>query len=409
MPIFEYSGKNGMGRMMTGEVTAATSQEAVHMLRRQELFVTRLQEKVEGPSQPKETQTRWLFTQRVGSKELVGFTHQLATLIRAGVPLLECLDLLGSEMSSPQFKQVLQGIREKVEGGSFLAQALSRYPDIFPPIYLSLVEVGESTGRLDESLTQLAQYLEKQTRLRAKILSALAYPALLVGVALSVLVFLCVWVVPMFSELFSEMGESLPWLTLVVISLAEGLRDYGVLVLVLGGLMLWGARGLLQNPGIREIKDATLLTTPILGSVLRKAAVVRVARTLGSLVQHGLPLLQAVDLTRGVIGNAALERGLHQALKQVEQGVPLSEALRAQGPGLFPGMMIQMIKVGESTGSMDGMLGKIADLFEQEVDRSIATMTALVEPAIILVVGSAIAVVVIAMYLPIFSMGSIIG
>ncbi|MGD9850520.1 MAG: type II secretion system F family protein [Nitrospirales bacterium] len=409
MPIFEYSGKNGMGRMMTGEVMAATSQEAVHMLRRQELFVTRLQEKVDGPSQPKETQTRWPFIQRISSKELVGFTHQLATLIRAGVPLLECLDMLGSEMSSPRFKQVLQGIRENVEGGSFLAQALSRYPDIFPPIYLSLVEVGESTGRLDESLTQLAEYLEKQTRLRAKILSALAYPALLVGVALSVLVFLCVWVVPMFSELFSEMGESLPWLTLVVISLAEGLRDYGVLVLVLGGLILWGAKGLLQNPGIREIKDATLLTTPILGSVLQKAAVVRVARTLGSLVQHGLPLLQAVDLTRGVIGNAALERGLRNALKQVEQGVPLSEALRAQGPGLFPGMMIQMIKVGESTGSMDGMLGKIADLFEQEVDRSIATMTALVEPAIILVVGSAIAVVVIAMYLPIFSMGSIIG
>ena len=409
MPTFEYSGKTDVGRMMTGEVIASTAQEAVHMLRRQELFITRLEEKVTDSSGPKNTPAGWSFTRRVSSKELVGFTHQLATLIRAGVPLLECLDLLSSEAVSPRFRQVLHMIREKVEGGSFLAKALSHYPDIFPPIYVSLVEVGESTGRLDESLTQLAQYLEKQTRLRAKILSALAYPALLVSVALGVLVFLCVWVVPLFSELFSEMGEALPWLTLVVISLAEGLRDYGLLVIVLGGLILWGIRGLLQSPGIREKQDAILLTIPVLGPVLRKAAVVRVARTLGSLVQHGLPLLQAVDLTRGVIGNVALERGLHQALKQVEQGMPLSEALRAQGPGLFPGMMTQMIKVGESTGSMDGMLGKIADLFEQEVDRSIATMTALVEPAIILLVGSAIAVVVIAMYLPIFSMGSIIG
>lgn len=409
MPTFEYSGKNSAGHMMTGEVMAATSQEAVHMLRRQELFITRLQEKVNDSSRPKDTPAGWPFIQRVSGKEVVGFTHQLATLIRSGVPLLECLDLLGSEAGSPRFKQVLQIIREKVEGGSFLAQALSLYPDIFPPIYLSLVEVGESTGRLDESLTQLAEYLEKQTRLRAKILSALAYPALLVSVAFGVLVFLCVWVVPLFSELFSEMGEALPWLTLVVISLAEGLRDYGLLVLVFGGLILWGVRFLLRNPGIREKQDAFLLKIPVFGPVLRKAAVVRVARTLSSLVQHGLPLLQAVDLTRGVIGNVALERGLHQALQQVEQGMPLSEALRAQGAGLFPGMMTQMIKVGESTGSMDGMLGKIADLFEQEVDRSIATMTALVEPAIILLVGSAIAVIVIAMYLPIFSMGSIIG
>ncbi|MDR4495256.1 MAG: type II secretion system F family protein [Nitrospirales bacterium] len=409
MPTFEYSGKNSVGHLMTGEVMAATPQEAVHMLRKQELFITRLQEKIGASVGAKETPVQWPFIQRVSSKELVGFTHQLATLIRAGVPLLECLDLLSSEAGTPRFKQVLRVIREKVEGGSFLAQALSHYPDIFPPIYVSLVEVGESTGRLDESLIQLAQYVEKQTRLRAKILSALAYPALLVGVALSVLVFLCVWVVPLFSELFSEMGEALPWLTLVVISLAEGMRDYGVSVLVLGGLVFWGVRGLLRSPGIRETQDAVLLTIPVIGPVLRKAAVVRVARTLGSLVQHGLPLLQAVDLTRGVIGNVALERGLHQALQQVEQGLPLSEALRAQGPGLFPSMMTQMIKVGESTGSMDAMLGKIADLFEQEVDRSIVAMTALVEPAIILLVGSAIAVVVIAMYLPIFSMGSIIG
>ncbi len=409
MPTFEYSGTDGLGRRMTGEIMAATSKEAVHLLRRQELLVTRLQEKVGEAFKTKETQGGWSFANRVTSKDLVVFTHQLATLIRAGVPLLECLDLLGAEVGSPRFKQVLQSIRKRVEGGTFLAQALSRHPDIFPPMYVSLVEVGESTGRLDESLAQLAKYLEKQAQLRAKILSSLAYPALLVGVALSVLIFLCVWVVPLFSGLFAEMGESLPWLTQVVIGMAEGLRDYGLILLVLGAVTLWGAKGLVQQSVIREKMDGMLLTIPLLGSVLRKAAVVRFARTLGSLVQHGLPLLQALDLTRAVVGNRVLERGIQEALKQVEQGVPLSESFRAQGPRLFPGMMTQMIKVGESTGSMDVMLDKIADLFEQEVDRTIATMTALVEPAIILVVGSAIAVVVIAMYLPIFSIGSIIG
>jgi len=409
MPIFEYAGMNGLGRMMTGEIRASTSQEAVQMLRRQELYVTRLQEKVGGALKPKEALPVWPIGQRVSPKDLVSVTHQLATLIRAGVPLLECLDLLANEINSLRLKQVLLIVREKVEGGSFLAQALSLYPDIFPPVYVNLVEVGESTGRLDESLAQLAKYLEKQNQLRTKIISSLAYPALLVCVALSVLMFLCVWVVPLFSELFSEMGESLPWLTQMVIGGSEFLRDYGFMVLGFGGIALWGAKKLVKKSAIRERLDGTLLSIPVLGVVLRKAAVVRFARTLGSLVQHGLPLLQALNLTRAVVGNRRLEQGVRQAFTQVEQGVPLSEALRAQGPGLFPSMMIQMIKVGESTGSMDGMLDKIADLFEQEVDRSIATMTALIEPAIILVVGSAIAVVVIAMYLPIFSMGSIIG
>jgi type IV pilus assembly protein PilC len=409
MPIFEYSGTNGMGRMMTGEIIAATSREAVHLLRRQELFVVRLQEKVGDALEAKGALGGWRLGQHVTGKDLVSFTHQLGTLIRAGVPLLECLDLLGAEATHPRLRQALGVIRAKVEGGSFLAQALSHYPDIFPPMYVNLVEVGESTGRLDESLAQLAKYLEKQAQLRAKIVSSLAYPALLVSVALMVLIFLCVWVVPLFSGLFSEMGEALPWLTQVVIGGAEGLRAYGLACLGLGAIAVWGAKGFMKQSAIRERVDGALLSIPVLGSVLRKAAVVRFSRTLGSLVQHGLPLLQALDLTRAVVGNRVLERGIQQASTQVEQGVPLSQALRTQGAGLFPSMMTQMIKVGESTGSMDGMLDKIADLFEQEVDRSIATMTALVEPAIILVVGSLIAVVVIAMYLPIFSIGSIIG
>lgn len=409
MPVFEYSGTTGAGRTMTGHVIAATAQEAIQMLRQQELFVTRLREKVEEAIQVQGIREEWSFTQRVSGKDLAGFTHQLATLIRAGVPLLECLDLLGTEAGHPQLRRALRVIREQVEGGSYLAQALSSFPGIFPPIYMHLVEVGESTGRLDESLSQLAGYLEKQTQLRAKILASLAYPALLVGVALSVLVFLCVWVVPQFSVLFSEMGESLPWLTQVVIGGAEGLQEYGLIWLGLMPLVIWIARKWLQQPAIRERKDAALLAMPVLGALLKKAALVRFTRTLGALVQHGLPLLQALDLARGVVGNGVLERALTHVVVRVEQGVPLSESLRLQGTEPFPSMLIQMIKVGESTGSMDGMLDKIADLFEQEVDRSIATVTSLVEPAIILVVGSAIAVVVIAMYLPIFSIGSIIG
>ncbi|MCB9773466.1 MAG: type II secretion system F family protein [Nitrospiraceae bacterium] len=410
MPRFEYRAKNLDGQTVHGEVMAATSSEALQLLRRQDVLVTGLQEKAERVFNLSGHLTSWSRRwnwRGVSNKELVVFTHQLATLIRAGVPLLECLDILSSEAENPALQQVVKHIREDVEGGALLAHALKRNPTVFNEFYRSMVEVGEMTGRLDESLTQLAVYLDKQAQLRAKIFSGLAYPALLLAVALIVLVFLLIWVVPLFSGLFQDMGESLPWLTQVVIDLAEGVRDHFFLLAAFGGSLVMGIRWFLKNPKSRQAIDGWLLGVPLFGSVIQKAATVRFSRTLGFLVRRGVPLLSALGVAGTVTGNKIFEQSIKLAAIAIQNGRPLSETLRAGQ--VFPTMVPQMIKVGESTGSMDVMLEKIADLFEQEVDRTVATLTSVLEPFIILVVGCGIALVVIAMYLPIFSIGSVIG
>ncbi len=410
MPRFEYRAKNSDGQTVHGEVLASTFSEALQLLRKQDVLVTYLQEKVERVFNLSGQLTGWSSQwswRGVRSKELVVFTHQLATLIRAGVPLLECLDLLSSEAENPTLQQVVKHIREDVEGGTLLAHALKRNPTLFNEFYRSMVEVGETTGRLDESLTQLAVYLDKQAQLRAKIFSGLAYPALLVAVAMIVLVFLLIWVVPLFSGLFQDMGESLPWLTQVVIDLAEGVRDHVFLLAAFLGSLVMGIRWLLKNPNSRQAIDGWVLGVPLLGSVIQKAATVRFSRTLGFLVRRGVPLLFALGVAGTVTGNKVFEQSIKLAITAIQDGRPLSETLRAGQ--VFPPMVPQMIKVGESTGSIDVMLEKIADLFEQEVDRTVATLTSVLEPFIILVVGCGIALVVVAMYLPIFSIGSVIG
>ena len=410
MSRFEYRAKNLDGQTVHGEVMAATSSEALQLLRTQDVLVTGLQEKAERVFNLSGHLTSWSPRwnwRGVSNKELVVFTHQLATLIRAGVPLLECLDILSSEAENPALQQVVKHIREDVEGGALLAHALKRNPTVFNEFYRSMVEVGETTGRLDESLTQLAVYLDKQAQLRAKIFSGLAYPALLLAVALIVLVFLLIWVVPLFSGLFQDMGESLPWLTQVVIDLAEGVRDHFFLLAAFGGSLGMGIRWFLKNPKSRQAIDGWLLGVPLLGSVIQKAATVRFSRTLGFLVRRGVPLLSALGVAGTVTGNKIFEQSIKLAAIAIQNGRPLSETLRAGQ--IFPTMVPQMIKVGESTGSMDVMLEKIADLFEQEVDRTVATLTSVLEPFIILVVGCGIALVVVAMYLPIFSIGSVIG
>ena len=270
-----------------------------------------------------------------------------------------------------------------------------------------MVEVGEITGRLDESLSQLAVYLDKQSQLRAKIISALAYPGLLVTVAMLVFVFLLIWVVPLFSGLFQEFCESLPWLTKMVLNLSNGLRNHALVLMSLLGIGVLGSRMILAHTKSYQIVDCVLLRLPLIGPIFLKSAIVRFTRTLGFLVHRGVPLLSALSVASTVTGNVVIEQRVLQVASEVQDGKALSETLRASGA--FPPMVTQMIKVGESTGSLDAMLEKIADLFEQEVDQVVARLTAVLEPGVIVVVGSGIALVVVAMYLPIFSIGSIIG
>ncbi len=406
MALFQYMAKNLGGQSIQGEIVATSSQEAIQLLRRQDMLVTGLTEKIDEALDASQWKISWR-KPRITNKELVLFTHQFATLIRAGVPLLECLDILGTEGDNQAWTPVVSHIRVEVEQGALLAQSLGHFPAIFHEFYRRMVEVGETTGRLDESLSQLAVYLDKQAQLRAKILSALAYPALLVTVAMTVFVFLLIWVVPLFSGLFKEFGESLPWLTQMVLDLSDGLRSHALVLVSLLGILVLGSRIILANPRSRQILDGVLLRLPLIGAIFRKSAIVRFARTLGFLVRRGVPLLSGLSVAATVTGNSVMEQSIIKVATDVQQGKPLSETLRASG--VFPPLVTQMIKVGESTGSLDTMLEKIADLFEQEVDRVVAMLTSVLEPCVIVVVGSGIALVVVAMYLPIFSIGSIIG
>ena len=406
MALFQYRAKNLGGQSIQGEIVATSSQEAIQLLRRQDILVMRLTEKIDEALDASQWEISWR-KPRITNKELVLFTHQFATLIRAGVPLLECLDILGTEGENQAWQPVVSHIRAEIEQGALLAQSLGHFPTIFHEFYRRMVEVGETTGRLDESLSQLAVYLDKQAQLRAKILSALAYPALLVTVAMTVFVFLLIWVVPLFSGLFKEFGESLPWLTQMVLDLSDGLRRHALVLVSLLGALVLGSRIALANPQSRQILDGVLLRLPLIGTIFQKSAIVRFSRTLGFLVRRGVPLLSGLSVAATVTGNSVMEQSIIKVATDVQEGKPLSETLRASG--MFPPMVTQMIKVGESTGSLDTMLEKIADLFEQEVDRVVATLTSVLEPCVIVVVGSGIALVVVAMYLPIFSFGSIIG
>ena len=406
MPMFQYMGKTQGGQSIQGEIAASSSREAIQLLRQQDMLVTHLGEKVANVLDVSQWKS-FRKTPHVKDKEVVIFTHQFATLIRAGVPLLECLEILGTEVENPAWKPVVERIRADVEQGALLADALANFPTIFHDFYRRMIAVGEATGRLDESLLQLAVYLDKQAQLKAKIISAMTYPALLATVALVVFAFLLLWVVPLFSGLFQEFGESLPWLTQMMIHLADGLRTHALIILGLFGLMVLATRSMLRNQRSRKFLDAMLLRVPLIGEIFRKTAIVRFARTLGFLVKRGVPLLTGLSVAATVTGNSIIEQSIHTVVTEVEDGKSLSVMLRASG--MFPPMVTQMIHVGESTGSLDAMLDKIADLFEQEVDRVVATFTSVLEPCVIVVVGSAIALVVVAMYLPIFSIGSIIG
>ncbi len=406
MAVYYYTAKNSAGKSLQGEITATTVRAAIQQLRSQDLLVTHLNEKA--PQHQEKSPLKFSWRSRgVSKKELIVFTQQLATLIRAGVPLLESLDILGAEVENPVWHPIIKRIYLDVEQGALLAQALGSFPEVFHDFYRHMVQVGETTGRLDESLAQLALYLDKQAQLRTKIISALAYPTLLVTVAFSVLIFLLVWVVPLFSDLFLEFGESLPWLTKVVIQLAEGIREHALLLGGLLAMILVGARVMLTHPRFRPKIDGAMLRVPFVGAIFRKSAIVRFARTLGFLIRRGVPLLTGLTVAGQVTGNRLFEKNLQAVASDVEDGKPLSETLWASG--MFPPMVTQMVRVGESTGSLDAMLEKVAELFEQEVDRVIASLTAVLEPCVIVVVGSGIALVVIAMYLPIFTIGSVIG
>ncbi|MGA8145218.1 MAG: type II secretion system F family protein [Candidatus Acidiferrales bacterium] len=396
MPVYTYRGVNRAGAKVVGERSATSKSEAATLLKREQINVSKLSEKGKEFNIP-------TFGTGVDSKELAIFTRQFSVMIDAGLPLVQCLEILAGQQDNKIFQKILNGVRASVEGGATLSASMKQYDKVFDPLYYNMVEAGETGGILDTILQRLSSYIEKNVKLKRAVKSAMIYPVAVIGIAVMVITLLLWKVVPVFTTLFNGLGVDLPLPTRIVIGMSNFVGSiYGFLILVFAvgtgvATKLWYG-----TPQGRYALDHVLLKLPMVGMLLRKIAVARFTRTLGTLISSGVPILEGLDITARTSGNAVVERAITQTRKAVEAGRSLVDPLKETD--VFPGMVTQMIGVGEQTGAMDAMLQKIADFYEDEVDAAVKDLLTALEPMMILFLGIVVGGIVISMYLPLFSL-----
>ncbi len=396
MPVFTYRGTNRAGATVTGEQLAPSKSELVNLLKRQQINVTKMSEKGKEFNVP-------TFGGGVDSKELAVFTRQFSVMIDAGLPLVQCLEILAGQQENKVFQKVLTSTRASVEGGSTLSASMRQHEKVFDALYVNLVEAGEAGGILDTILQRLSSYIEKNVKLKRAVRSAMVYPIVVLSVAGSVIALLLWKVVPIFATLFAGLGVTLPLPTRIVIGMSNFIGSiFGLLIVVAVVGMAVSLKVWYGTPMGRMAIDRTLLKLPVLGLLLRKIAVARFTRTLGTLISSGVPILDGLEITARTAGNAVIEKALIDVRKALEAGRNLSDPLRDSN--VFPGMVTQMIGVGEQTGAMDAMLQKIADFYEDEVDAAVKDLLAAMEPIMIVILGVVVGGIVISMYLPLFSL-----
>jgi len=396
MPVFTYRGTNRSGASVAGEMTASSKTELQSLLRRQQITPTKMSEKGKELNLP-------TFGGGVTAKELAVFTRQFSVMIDAGLPLVQCLEILASQQENKLFQKVLTGTRGAVEGGSTLSAAMKQYPKVFDPLYSNMVEAGETGGILDTILQRLSTYIEKNVKLKAAVKSALIYPVGVLTIAAGVITLLLWKVVPIFATLFAGLGVDLPLPTKIVIALSNFVGSiFGLLIVVFLVAGIFGLKVWYGTPQGRYALDSLVLKLPVLGILMRKIAVARFTRTLGTLIASGVPILEGLDITAKTSGNAVVEKALFAVRRSLEEGKSLTEPLKESQ--VFPGMVTQMISVGEQTGAMDAMLQKIADFYEDEVDAAVKDLLTALEPIMIVFLGLVVGGVVISMYLPLFSL-----
>jgi len=396
MPVFTFSGKNASGEKVTGERTSTNKETLATQLRRERITPGTIRQK------GKEFAMPTFGSGKVKTKEIAIFFRQFSVMIDAGLPLVQCLEILGANQENPGFQKTLNGVRSTVEGGATLANAMRQYPKVFDDLTTNMMEAGEAGGILDIILQRLAIYVEKAVKLRAAVKSALIYPVSVVSLAFLIVGALLKWVVPIFSNLFAGLDVALPLPTRIVMGLSGFVGHFWwFMILGVVGLVV-GIKQIRKHPRGRYYFDYTMLKLPVLGVLLRKIAVARFTRTLGTLITSGVPILEGLTITAKTSGNAVLEEALMKVRKAIEEGRTIVDPLRECG--VFPNMVTQMIGVGEATGAMDAMLQKIADFYEDEVDAATKDMLAMLEPIIIGLLGVMIGGIVISLYMPLFSM-----
>lgn len=404
MATFAYVGRSKSGAVKKGELVAKSRDEAVDQLRKQSVVVTSLEEKAakEGFS--------FKLGSGVSEKDLVVFTRQFGTMINAGLPLIQCLEILSTQSENAALRKSVGEIKVQVEGGSTFSDALRKHPKIFDDLYVNMVHAGEVGGLLDTILGRLSKHIEKAMKLKGQIKSAMVYPAAIVGIAGIVITVLMIWVIPVFEKMFKEMSGgkmALPGPTQLVIDISNFAQGYWYIILGVIVATVLAVKKYYATPQGKLAIDKLLLKLPVFGDLIRKASVAKFTRTLGTLLASGVPLLEALTICAKTSGNKVVEGALLDAKVSISGGKTISEPLAKSGT--FPKMVTHMISVGESTGALDSMLGKIADFYEDEVDQAVTNLTALLEPMMMVFLGVTVGFIVVAMYLPIFTMASAIG
>jgi type IV pilus assembly protein PilC len=400
MPTFAYSGRTRSGQMVTGERIAETMDAAVAALRREQIMISRIDparvpRAVAAPKASRKGVS-------VPAKNLAIFTRQFSVMIDAGLPLVQCLDILGKQEPHKGFSGVILKVREDVESGAALADAMKKHPKTFDALYSNMIAAGEAGGILDTILKRLATYIEKAVKLKGEVKSAMIYPIAVIVIAALVVGAILWKVIPTFASLFAGLGAQLPLPTRVVIAASDALVAYGwILIIALGGIG-YALKRYYETEKGRHVIDALLLKAPILGDILRKVAVARFCRTLSTLLASGVPIMDGLNITARTSGNAIIEDAILVTRTGIERGETISGPLRETN--VFPSMVVQMINVGETTGALDAMLEKIADFYEEEVDTAVAGLLTLMEPVMIAFLGAVVGGIVIAMYMPIFDL-----
>ncbi|SHI69468.1 type IV pilus assembly protein PilC [Malonomonas rubra DSM 5091] len=404
MPSFAYTGKSRDGKTVKGTMEATSESVVMANLRRQGVQASKVKEAGKGMNM----ELNISFMQpKITTKDIVVFTRQFATMIDAGLPLVQCLDILSTQQENKTFKTILTQVKEDVESGSTFADALKKHPKAFNELYVNLVAAGEVGGILDTILNRLAAYIEKALKLKKQVKSAMTYPTTIVGIALVVIAVILVFVIPAFEKMFADFGGALPAPTQIVINISNFVQDYILVIIGVIAFLIFAAKKIYATKKGREKIDDWALKLPVFGVLIRKVAVAKFSRTMATMISSGVPILDGLDIVSKTAGNKTVEKAINQVRISISEGKTIAEPLKESG--VFPPMVCQMIEVGEQAGAIDTMLSKIADFYDDEVDDAVGNLTAMMEPLLMLFLGTTVGGLVIAMYLPIFKLAGTVG
>jgi type IV pilus assembly protein PilC len=402
MPVYQWVGKNKENKVKKGELEAASEEAVKAQLSRQRITPTKIKLK------PKDLFENVSFLQpKVKMHDIILFARQFSTMIDAGLPIIQCLDILFSQQANSTLKKMLKEIKESVEGGATLAEALKKFPKHFDDLFVNMIAAGEAGGILDAILRRLAAYMEKSARLKAQVKGAMTYPIVTLLIAIAVLAVILVFVIPVFQEMFADFGGELPVPTQIVVGMSEMVKSKILFIIAGIVLFIFAFKKFYSTDKGHDIVDDLVLKTPVFGELLRKVAVSKFTRTMGTMLASGVAILEALDIVAKTAGNRSVEKAIYNVRSGISEGRTMADPL--QESGVFPPMVCQMIGVGESTGALDAMLEKIADFYDEEVDQAVDNLTALIEPFMLVFLGVTIGGLVIAMYLPIFKMAGAMG